>query len=193
MKEAAHEQIEYQKGGNEKGEEDLLEEYASRLSMPRVAYLRGDGFKDEFQENGLINGFTHEALSNCIYAGIQGTAEEITPGFICQVSPCPCRQMMRYTRGSREIPDNGYWNPKKIVLRLDLVALQRDVLKEGMVQIRFEPGVEKEREEELSEIRTQIQIIDSKWSRCRLRGQLDVRQRPLISSDEWRKLSQKDD
>ena len=65
-KDAALEQIEFQKGGSEKDEEDLLEEYAGRLTMPTVAYLRGDGFKDEFQENGLINGFTHEALSNCI-------------------------------------------------------------------------------------------------------------------------------
>ena len=82
-----------------------MEEYAGRLAMPTVAYLRGDGFKDEFQENGLINGFTFEALSECIYAGIQGTAEEITARFICQLNICPCRQMMRYTRGSREIPD----------------------------------------------------------------------------------------
>ena len=43
-------------------------------------------------------------------------------------------------------------------------------------------------EEELSEVRKQIQIVDSKWSRCRLRGKIDVRQRPLISSGEWRKL-----
>ena len=122
-----------------------MEEFAGRLATPTVAYLRGDGFKDEFQENGLINGFTHEALNQCIYAGLQGTSDEITPGFICQVGPCPCRQMMRYTRGSREIPDNGHWNPKKIVLRLDLVALQRDVLKERRDRIRFEPGVEKGR------------------------------------------------
>ena len=40
----------------------------------------------------------------------------------------------------------------------------------------------------MSEIRTQIQIIDSKWSSCRQRTQIDVRQRPLITSDEWRKL-----
>ena len=51
---------------SEKGE-DLLGEYAGRLAMPTVAYLRGDGFEDEFQENGSINGFSHEALSNCIY------------------------------------------------------------------------------------------------------------------------------
>ena len=46
----------------------------------------------------------------------------------------------------------------------------------------------KGRSEELKEIRSQIQILDSKWSRCRQRDKIDVRQRPLISSDEWRKL-----
>ena len=62
-KDAAHEQIEYQKRKNEKDEEDLLGKYASRLTMPTVAYLRGGGFKGGFQENGLANGFTYEALS----------------------------------------------------------------------------------------------------------------------------------
>ena len=52
----------------------------------------------EFQENGLINGYTYEALSSCIYVGVSGTAEELNDGFICQVKICPRRQMMGYAR-----------------------------------------------------------------------------------------------
>ena len=44
-KEAAQEQIEYHVRKNERGEEELLEHYASRLTVPTFAYLRGDGFK----------------------------------------------------------------------------------------------------------------------------------------------------
>ena len=98
MKDAAREQIEYQMRKGEKDEEELLEHYASRLKMPTIAYLRGDGFKGEFQENGLISGYTYEALSSCIYAWVRGTADEINDGFICPVKICPCRQMMGYAR-----------------------------------------------------------------------------------------------
>ena len=38
------------------------------------------------------------------------------------------------------------------------------------------------------EIRKQLQMLDSRWSRCRVRGQVNVNQRPLITADEWRKL-----
>ena len=65
---------------------------------------------------------------------------------------------------------------------------ERCTKRERRDRIRSDPALEKEREEELIEIRTQIQIIDSKWSRCRQRAKLDVRQRPLITNDEWRKL-----
>ena len=75
MMDAAIGQIEYQMRKNEKDEEEhLLDHYASRMTMPTVAYLRGDGLKGEFQENGLANGYTYEALSSCIYAGVRGTA-----------------------------------------------------------------------------------------------------------------------
>ena len=74
---------------------------------------------------------------------------------------------MRYARGSRLVPYTGYWASQKIVLCLNVVALQRDVLKERRDRIKADPTLPKERKEELIEIRTQIQIIGSKWSRCR--------------------------
>ena len=70
MKDEAVEQIEYQMRKDEKDDEvRLLEHFASSLRAPAIAYLRGGGFKGEFQENGLINGYTYEALSECIYVG----------------------------------------------------------------------------------------------------------------------------
>ena len=95
---------------------------------------------------------------------------------------------MRYARGSKLVPETGYWTSQKIVVGVNLVALQRDVLKERRERIKANPTLVNERSEELSEIRAQIQILDSKWSRCRQREDIDARQRPLISSDEWRKL-----
>ena len=49
-KDAAQEQIDYQVRKNEKEEEGLLDHYASRLTVPTCAYLRGDGFKGDFRK-----------------------------------------------------------------------------------------------------------------------------------------------
>merc|ERR1712112_38884 len=107
--------------------------------MGTCAYLRGDGFKGEFQDNRLINGYTEEALKSCIYAGVKGTIEEIDDKFICKVKLCPCRQMMRYVMGSVPVPHNGYWNSEKVILKMNVVALQRDVLKERRSRIILDP------------------------------------------------------
>ena len=191
MKDAAREQISYQLRKNEKDdgdEEQLLEIYASRLTRPTCAYLRGDGFKGEFQENGLLNAYTEEALKSCIYAGVKGTTEEINERFICKVKLCPCRQMMRYVMGNVSVPNTGFWNSEKVVLKIHLVALQRDVLTERRDRIRFDPSKMEEKSEELMEIRMQLQMVDSQWSKCRVRGRINVKQRPLITANEWRKM-----
>merc|ERR1712114_129391 len=191
MKDAAREQIEYQLKKNELDIGDdiqLLDIYASRLTKPTCAYLRGDGFKGEFQENRLINGYTEEALKSCIYAGVKGTIEEIDDKFICKIKLCPCRQMMRYVMGSVPVPHNAHWNSEKVILKMNVVALQRDVLKERRSRIVLDPILLEERSEELKEIRKQLQMLDSRWSRCRVRKQVNVNQRPLITGDEWRKL-----
>ena len=95
--------------------------------------------------------------------------------------------MMRYARGSRLV-QGAYWATQKVALDMNLVALQRDVLKERRDRLKSDPTLTHDRKEELMEIRKQIQIIDCKWSRSRQRDDLDVRKRPLITSDEWRKL-----
>ena len=65
---------------------------------------------------------------------------------------------------------------------------ERDVLKERRSRIIFDPILLEERRDELKDIRKQLQMLDSRWSRCRVRGQVNVNQRPLITGDEWRKL-----
>ena len=190
MKEAARVQIEYQLEMNEKDigdEEQLLGIYASRLSKPTCAYLRGDGFKGEFQENGLRNGYTNDALNSCIYAGVKGTTEEINDNFICKVKLRPCRQMMRYVMGNVSVPNTGFWNTEKVVLKLNIAALQRDVLKDRRDRIIFDPSMLGGKREELVEIRKQLQMVDSQRSWCRVREQINVNQRPLITGDEWGK------
>ena len=87
----------------------------------------------------MIIGYTYEALSSCIYAGVRGDAEEITDGFICQVEIRPFRQMMRYASGSKLVPGTWYWASQKIVLNVNLANLQRDVLEEGRDRIRSDP------------------------------------------------------
>merc|ERR1712112_641034 len=113
---------------------------------------------------------------------------EIDDKFICKIKLCPCRQMMRYVRGSVPVPHNGYWNSEKVVLKMNVVALQRDVLKERRSRIVLDPILLEERSEELEDIRKQLQMLDSRWSRCRVRKQVNVNQRPLITGGEWRKL-----
>ena len=92
-----------------------------------------------FQENGLIDGYTYEALSSCIYVGVRGNADEVNDGFICQVKIRPFRQMMRYARESRLVPGTGYWASQRVALNVNLVALQRDVLKERRDRIMSDP------------------------------------------------------
>ena len=107
----------------------MMGNYASRLKTPTFAYLRRGGFKSEFQKNGLINGQMYETISKCIYLGQKGSTEKLKRCFICQVNQRPCRQMMRYARGSKTLPETEYWGKQRIVLNINLVALQRDVLK----------------------------------------------------------------
>ena len=140
MTQAANEHIESQMSAGEIDEAcKLMDIYASRLSMPTFAYLRRDGFKNGFRNNGLINGQMHETLSKCIYVGQRGSSGELNKYFICQVNMCPCRQMMRYARGSKTLSDTEYWDSPRVVLNVNVVALQRDVLKERRDHIRSEP------------------------------------------------------
>ena len=68
MRQSTNEQIASQLYVNEIDDEGgLLEIYVSAIAMPTFAYLGRDGFKNEFQENALINGQMHEALAMCIY------------------------------------------------------------------------------------------------------------------------------
>ena len=46
--------------------------------MPGIAYLRQDGFGEEFHENALINGLMRETLSKCIYVVPFGTSEDVS-------------------------------------------------------------------------------------------------------------------
>merc|ERR1712112_711444 len=113
---------------------------------------------------------------------------EIDDKFICKIKLCPCRQMMRYVMGSVPLPHNGYWNSEKVILKANVLALQRDVLKERRSRIVLDPILLEERSEELKDIRKQLQMLDSRWGRCRVRKQVNVNQRPLITGDVWRKL-----
>ena len=45
------------------------------------------------------------------------------------------------------------------------------------------------RSEELMEIRKKIQLIDNKWMSTRFKEEVDLESRPLITIDEWRKLT----
>ena len=128
MLQSAKEQIASQTNVNEIDDEGkLLEIYASRLAMPTFAYLRRDA---------LINGQMHEALAKCIYVGPRGSTEEANKFFICQVNMCPCRQMMRYARGSRMATETEYWNAPRFMPNMNVVSLQRDVIRERRDHIR---------------------------------------------------------
>ena len=120
-------------------ENRLLGNYASRLKTPTFAYLRSDGFKGEFQKNGLINEQMYETLSKCIYVGRKGITEELNIGFICQVNICPCRQTMRYSRGSKIAAETEHWESQRVALNINLAALQRDVLKEDEIVLSRNP------------------------------------------------------
>ena len=152
--------------------------------MPTIAYLGRGGFKDEFQENALVNGLMRKTLSKCIYVGPSGSSEEVNQNFICQKNLRPCRQMMRYARGYKRV-ETEFWESPRIKLFLNVVALQRDVLKERREVIRWDPQLMRDCKGELLEIRKQIQIIDVKWMGTRYREEVDVNSRPLISIDEW--------
>ena len=105
-------------------EEYLQRIYAERFAMPIVAYLRRDGFGQEFHDNALINGLMRETLSKSIYVAPFGTSTEISPNFLCQQEPCPCRQMLRYVRGFRLLGPEG-WQPPRAKLQLNIVEAQR--------------------------------------------------------------------
>ena len=94
--------------------------------------------------------------------------------------------MMRYARGSKTLSDTEYWDSPRVVLNMNVVALQRDVLKGRRDHIRSDTTLLMGRGGELLEIRKQIRIIDSKWSSTRWKEDIDSRCRPLITSDEWR-------
>ena len=71
---------------------------------------------------------------------------------------------------------------------MNVVALQRDVLKERRDHIRSEHTLSMERGEDLLEIRKQMQIVDSKWMSIRWKEEIDLRCRPSIASDERRRM-----
>ena len=153
MLQSAIEQIESHENLHETDDEGaLLEIYARRVEMPTITYLGRDGFKDEFQENALINGQMDETLSKCIYVGPSGSSEQVNQGFICQMNLRPCVQMMRYARGYKQVATE-FWEATRIKLFLNVVALQRDVLKERREKIRWDPQLMRDRSGELIEIR----------------------------------------
>ena len=90
--------------------------------------------------------------------------------------------------GGRISTDTKYWDAPRVKLSLNLVALQRDVLKQRRDKIRWGPILFMGRSEELLEIRKRIQIIDNKWMSTRFKEDIDLRSLPLITSDEWGKL-----
>ena len=69
------------------------------------------------------------SLNEIIYVGPFGTTEAISNTFVCQTELCACRQMMRYVRGFEAVYLNGEYEPPKAKLRLNMVELQRDILK----------------------------------------------------------------
>ena len=111
-------------------------------------------FKSEFQNNRLLNGEMHDTLEKCIYVGQRGSSEGAGKYFICQVNKRQRRQMMRYVRGSRLSPDTKYWELPRVVMSMNVVALQRDVLKERRDHIRPGPTLLMGSPEELLEIST---------------------------------------
>ena len=85
--------------------------------------------------------------------------------------------------------DTEYWDAPRVMLNMNVAALQRDVLKGRRDQIRWDRTLLMERSGELLEIRKRIQIIDNnKWMGTRWKEGVDLKSRPLIASDEWRKL-----
>ena len=76
----------------------------------------------------------------------------------------------------------------RVVMNMNVVASQRDVLGERRDHIRSDSSLSLERGEELIEIRKHIQIIDNRWVGNRVEVSIALRCRPLITSDEWRKM-----
>ena len=109
-------------------EEKLQILYANMVAMPRVAYLRQDGFVREFHDNALIGGLMREALCKCVYVEPYGTPTEMSPISIRQEDLRPCRQMVRYIRGFRLVTSEARQPPEE-KLQLNLAEAQRDVLK----------------------------------------------------------------
>ena len=129
-----------------------------------------------------------EALSRCIYVGQRGGSVEVNNFFICQVEFRPCMQVVRYGRGSRILEETGSWGAPRVLLNMNVLALQRDVLKgDEIISYRTPRCLWKEAANYLR-FEKQIQIIDSKCVGTRWREDVDLRCRPLITSDEWRKL-----
>ena len=189
----AEEMIESQLAVHEQEEEGKLQKlYADRVAMPSIAYLRREGFGQEFHENALINGLMQETLSKSTYVVPFGTSIETSRNFICQKELCPCRQMMRYVRGFRWVPSEA-WQPPKVKLQLNMVEAQRDVLKARREIIKRDDQLYQDRYEELEDVRLQIEIIDMRWARTRWRDEIDLGSRPMVTSLEWRELQTKID
>ena len=73
MKRYAQEQVASQMSVREQEDEDKLHIlYARSVVIAGIAYLRADGFRDEFHENRSISGLMRETLSECIYAAGNG-------------------------------------------------------------------------------------------------------------------------
>ena len=47
--------------------------------------------------------------------------------------------MMRYAGGSKLVPETGYWASQRVDLDINLVALQRDVLRKDEIVLRRIP------------------------------------------------------
>ena len=90
--------------------------------------------------------------------------------------------------GGRIATDTEYWEAPRVKLSLNVVALQRDVLKQRRDQIRGDPILFMERSGELLGVRKQIQFIGNKRMSTRWKEEEDLKSRPSIKSDEWRKL-----
>ena len=93
--------------------------------------------------------------------------------------------MMRYVRGWEQVFLGGEWEPAKAKLRLNMVELQRDILKTRREDIKRDDQLFRERSEELEDVRRQISMIDRHWTRVRWTEDIVKRMSPLVTGLEW--------
>ena len=145
----------------------MSEMYPARIAPPKIAYLKRNNFREEFRNNDLMSDWAYTSISQIAYVGPFGATETLPQTFACQQALCVCRQMMRYVRGWGQIYLGNEREPAKAKLRLNMVELQRDILKTRREDIKRDDQLFRDRPGELEDVRRQISIIDRKWARVR--------------------------